>query len=102
MKQKAITRKIFKEAISTLTALKSNPQMMEEMPIREIELHILDEEGEGVVLCLEFNEETKEIRRTFTATDENDAFESFEDGDYTPEDLDEMESEVLKSRGLLN
>jgi hypothetical protein len=43
--------------------------MMEEMPIREIELHILDEEGEGVVLCLEFNEETKEIRRVFTATD---------------------------------
>ena len=104
MNQKKLTRRIFREAINTLTALKSNPQMMEEMPIEEIQLHILDNEREGVVLCIEYNEETGEFEKSFSATDE-DLDEELEDAleeDIPSEDLNEWESEVLKSKGLLN
>ena len=119
MNQKKLTRKIFKEAINTLTALRSNPQMMEELPIQEIQLHILDDGGEGVVLCIEYDESTGELHKSFSATDEE--IESVFCGDseeveieFTPseeithfedipsEKLDEWESEVLKSKGLLN
>ena len=52
MTQKKITRKLLKEAISTLTALKStNTKLNESMPLKEMEIYLLDEEGEGVVLC---------------------------------------------------
>ena len=104
MNQKKLTRKIFREAISTLTALRSNPQMMEEMPIQEIQLHILDDGGEGVVLCIEYNEETGEFEKSFSASDEDleDEFYDSEGEDIPSEKLDEWESEVLKSKGLLN
>jgi len=104
MNQKKLTRKIFREAISTLTALRSNPQMMEEMPIQEIQLHILDDGGEGVVLCIEYNEETGEFEKSFSASDEDleDEFYDSEKKDIPSEKLDEWESEVLKSKGLLN
>ena len=120
MSQKKITRKLIKEAINTLTALKStNAALSENIPLREVELHLLDEDGEGVVLCIEYDENTGELEKTFSATDEE--IESVFCGDseeveieFTPseeithfedipsEKLDEWESEVLKSKGLLN
>ena len=105
MNQKKLTRKIFKEAINTLTALRSNPQMMEELPIQEIQLHILDDGGEGVVLCIEYDESTGEFEKSFSATDEDLEDEEIlrrHIEDIPSEKLDEWESEVLKSKGLLN
>ena len=108
MNQKKLTKKIFKETINTLTALRSNPQMMEELPIQEIQLHILDDGGEGVVLCIEYDESTGELHKSFSTTDEDleDEFYGSEEithfEDIPSEKLDEWESEVLKSKGLLN
>ena len=104
MNQKKLTRKLIKETINTLTALRSNPQIMEELPIQEIQLHILDDGGEGVVLCIEYNEETGEFEKSFSATDEDleDEFYVSEKKDIPSEKFDEWESEVLKSKGLLN
>ena len=112
MSQKKITRKLLKEAISTLTALKStNTKLNESMPLKEVELYLLDEDGEGVVLCIEYDESTGELHKSFSATDEEieSIFENDDDSeevthfeDIPSEKLDEWESEVLKSKGLLN
>ena len=40
----------------TLGALKESSPALEEMAINEIQVHILDEEGDGVILCLEYDE----------------------------------------------
>ncbi len=112
MTQKKITRKLLKEAISTLTALKStNTKLNESMPLKEMEIYLLDEEGEGVVLCIEYDESTGELHKSFSATDEEieSIFENDDDSeeithfeDIPSEKLDEWQSEVLKAKGLLN
>ena len=62
--------KILQDTMVTLGALKESSPALSEMHIHEIQVHILDEERDGVILCLEYDESTGELRKTFSCVDE--------------------------------
>ena len=62
--------KILHETMVTLGALKEGSAALQEMRINEIQVHILDEDGDGVVLCLEYDESSGELNKTFSTMDE--------------------------------
>ena len=53
----------------TLGALKENKELAQ-MPIEEITVHLLDKDGDGIVLCLEYDKRTGELNKTFHSIDE--------------------------------
>ena len=61
--------KILHDTIVSLGALKERTEM-KELPINEIQVHLLDESGDGVILCLEYEESSGEINKTFSCVDE--------------------------------
>ena len=77
--------KVLYETMVTLGAIKEVSSTLKEMPINEIQVHLLDEEGDGIVLCLEYDEQTGELKKTFSSIDEH---------------YDEVEAEVLEELGL--
>ena len=52
-----------------LGALKEQTKL-NELPLNEIQIHLLDESGDGVILCLEYDESSGEITKTFSCVDE--------------------------------
>ena len=62
--------KILQATMVTLGALKEGSLALEELAINEIQVHLLDEDGDGVVLCLEYDETTGELNKTFSNVDE--------------------------------
>ena len=61
--------KILHDTMVTLGALKEGSPALEEMAINEIQVHLLDEDGDGVVLCLEYDEHG-ELSKTFSTMEE--------------------------------
>ena len=67
----------------SLGALKGASSALQEMHINEIQIHLLDEDGDGVVLCLEYDEQMEELKKTFHSMeeyytdDEDEGIESF-------------------------
>ena len=89
--QKRNTRnsKILHETMVTLGALKESSPALEELAINEIQVHLLDEDGDGVVLCLEYEtSETgvEQLSKTFSNVDEY-----YEEIEVELEDSDEDE-----------
>jgi len=73
--------KILHETMVTLGALKEGSDALQEIPINEIQVHLLDESGDGVILCLEYDKQTGELNKTFhTMVDD----EIFHDNDDKP------------------
>ena len=62
--------KILHDTMVSLGALKGAQSALQEMHINEIQVHILDESGDGVILCLEYEESSEELRKTFSCVDE--------------------------------
>ena len=63
-----------------LGALKEQTKL-NNIPMHEIQVHLLDEDGDGIVLCLEYDEQMEGINKTFHSmeeyyTDENDEDET--------------------------
>ena len=48
--------KILHDTMVSLGALKETQSALQEMHINEIQVHLLDKEGDGVILCLEYAE----------------------------------------------
>ena len=69
----------------TLGALKEGSVALQEMRINEIQVHILDEDGDGVVLCLEYDEQTGELNKTFHTMEEY----------YTDDEDENVDTELL-------
>ena len=102
--------KILHETMVTLGALKEGSNALQEIPINEIQVHLLDECGDGVILCLEYDEQTGELNKTFHTVDEyfdeegeevdDDVIVALEDatGDYDPCNSPENVKEFLKAR----
>ena len=102
--------KILHETMVTLGALKEGSDALQEIPINEIQVHLLDERGDGVILCLEDDEQTGELNKTFHTVDEyfddeeeeidDDVIVALEDavGDYDPCNSPENVKEFLKTR----
>jgi len=84
--------KILHDTMISLGALKGAQSALQEMHINEIQVHLLDESGDGVILCLEYEESTGELKKTFSCVDEfyDDTVEVELEGDDTEvEDKDE-------------
>ena len=109
-KLNARNSKVLHETMVTLGTLKEGSDALEEMEINEIQVHLLDEDGDGVILCLEYDEQTGELNRTFSTmndyyaeggTDDGDGIMvALEDavGDYDPCISPENVKEFLKKR----
>ena len=78
-KLNAKNSKILRETMVTVGALKEESPALQEMHIHEIQVHLLDESGDGIILCLEYDEQTGELNKTFHTMEEY----------YTDEDEDE-------------
>ena len=72
----------------SLGALKGASSALQEMHINEIQVHLLDESGDGVILCLEYDESSGELRKTFSCVDEfyDDTVEVELEGDDTEDE----------------
>ena len=111
-KLNARNSKILHETMVTLGALKEGSDALQEIPINEIQVHLLDKEGDGVILCLEYDEQTGELNKTFHTmeeyyeeggTDDGDGDAPHYYGEHTHEELDSCASpenvkEFLKKR----
>ncbi len=93
MKKKHTTRnsKILHDTMVSLGALKGASSALQEMHINEIQVHLLDEGGDGVILCLEY--ETSDtgaevLNKTFSCVDEfyDDTVEVELEGDDTEDE----------------
>ena len=73
--------KILHETMVTLGALKEGSDALQEIPINEIQVHLLDDSGEGVILCLEYDEQTGELNKTFSTSEEYYEEGGTDDGD---------------------
>ena len=62
--------KILHDTMISLGALKGAQTALQEMHINEIQVHLLDEGGDGVILCLEYDESSGELNKTFSCVDE--------------------------------
>ena len=62
--------KILHDTMVSLGALKGASSALQEMRINEIQVHLLDEGGDGVILCLEYDESSGELNKTFSCVDE--------------------------------
>ena len=73
--QKRNTRnsKILQDTMVTLGALKESSPALDEMGINEIQVHILDEDGDGVILCLAYDE-NGELEKTFSSGEAESSF----------------------------
>jgi hypothetical protein len=54
--------------MTTLESL-TNTIHLKEMAMDSIQVHLLDEDGDGLVLCLEYDENGK-LQKTFSSVDE--------------------------------
>ena len=72
----------------SLGALKGAQSALQEMHINEIQVHLLDEGGDGVILCLEYEESTGELKKTFSCVNEfyDDTVEVELEGDDTEDE----------------
>jgi len=107
MKKKTIARnyKILHEASTTLAALRDGTELRNEMPIEQIQVHLVDGNGDGIVLCLEYDEVVNgELNKTFHSMEEYYAEENAvievelegedrEVEDYWGEDVEDEEFE---------
>ncbi len=84
--------RILHDTMVTLGALKEGTRL-EEMPINEIQVHLLDKDGDGIILCLEYDELTGELEKTFHNTPEEDDLEvaSTNTPHYYGEDHNELD-----------
>ena len=106
MKKKTIARnyKILHEAATTLAALRDKTELRNEMPIEQIQVHLVDGSGDGIVLCLEYDEVVNgELNKTFHSMEEYYANEDCLDDNVIHVELEHGEDrEVEDYWGELN
>ena len=84
--------KILHDTMVTLGALKEQTKL-NGLPIHEIQVHLLDKDGDGIILCLEYDERTGELNKTFHSVDEAAYDEYGEDGEDSVFEV-EVDSEL--------
>ena len=91
--------RILHDTMVTLGALKEADRL-HDLPMHEIQVHLLDKNGDGIVLCLEYDELTGELNRTFYDVDEYYATEEDDievelDSCISPENIKTRFEEVI-------
>ena len=95
MKRKHTTKnsKILHDTLVSLGALKGAQSALNEMHINEIQIHLLDEDGDGVILCLEYDEASGELNKTFSCVDE--FYDDTVEVELESDDADENENALF-------
>mgnify|MGYP001083829867 CR=1 FL=1 len=93
MNNKKITSKLLKEAVTALSGIVKHPQFGDNVPLREIRIHMLDEDGDGIGLWIEFNEETEEFEKGMMSIAADMMHESEHDHEH---------DDILGHKDLLN
>ena len=96
MKKKTIARnyKILHEASTTLASLRDGTELRNEMPIEQIQVHLVDGNGDGIVLCLEYDELVDgELNKTFHSMEEY-----YASGDCLDDNVIHVELESAEDR----
>jgi len=75
--------KILHETMVTLGALKEESDALQKMEINEIKVGLIDEHGDGIILCLEYDEHG-ELSKTFSTMEEY--YEDYEEIEVELED----------------
>ena len=88
--RKKIVKRILKDSIETLQMLLKNVDG-NKMPITNMEIYMVDPDGDGIGLQFRYDEETNEIEKVATPIEDNEL--TFWDGDMDEED--EMWSEEI-------
>ena len=81
--RKKIVKRILKDSIETLQMLLKNVNG-NKMPITNMEIYMVDPDGDGIVLQFRYDEETNEIEKVATPIEDNEL--TFWDGDMDEED----------------
>ena len=88
--RKKIVKRILKDSIETLQMLLKNVNG-NKMPITNMEIYMVDPDGDGIGLQFRYDEDTGEIEKVATPIEDNEL--TFWDGDMDEED--EMWSEEI-------
>ena len=83
MQRKKIVKRILKDSIDTLKMLLKNVDG-NKMPITNMEIYMVDPDGDGIGLQFRYDEETNEIEKVATPIEDNEL--TFWDGDMDEED----------------
>ena len=89
--RKKIVKRILKDSIDTLKLLLKNVNG-NKMPITNMEIYMVDPDGDGIGLQFRYDEDTGEIEKVATPIEDNEL--TFWDGDMDEED-DEVWSEEI-------
>ena len=84
--------KILHEAATTLASLRDKTELRNEMLINQIQVHLVDENGDGIVLCLEYDDLVDgELNKSFHSMEEY--YDSERETDIEVELYDEFDGE---------
>ena len=81
--RKKIVKRILRDSIETLQMLLKNVNG-NKMPITNMEIYMVDPDGDGIGLQFRYDEETNEIEKVATPIEDNEL--TFWDGDMDEED----------------
>ena len=103
--RKKIVRRILKDSIETLKMLLKNVNG-NKMPITNMEIYMVDPDGDGIGLQFKYDEETNEIEKVATPIEDNeltfwDEDMDEEDGMWSEEITDQFHTAAVSKR-LLN
>ena len=90
--RKKIVKRILKDSIDTLKLLLKNVNG-NKMPITNMEIYMVDPDGDGIGLQFRYDEETNEIEKVATPIEDNEL--TFWDEDVDDDEEDEVWSEEI-------
>ena len=105
--RKKIVKRILKDSIDTLKMLLKNVDG-NKMPITNMEIYMVDPDGDGIGLQFRYDEETNEIEKVATPIEDNELtywdedVDEWADDDIWSEEITDQFNTAAVSKRLLN
>ena len=105
--RKKIVKRILKDSIETLKLLLKNVDG-NKMPITNMEIYMVDPDGDGIGLQFKYDEETNEIEKVATPIEDNELtywdedMDEWADDDIWSEEITDQFNTAAVSKRLLN
>ena len=105
--RKKIVKRILKDSIETLKMLLKNVDG-NKMPITNMEIYMVDPDGDGIGLQFRYDEETNEIEKVATPIEDNELtywdedVDEWADDDIWSEEITDQFNTAAVSKRLLN
>ena len=107
MQRKKIVKRILKDSIDTLKLLLKNVDG-NKMPITNMEIYMVDPDGDGIGLQFRYDEDTGEIEKVATPIEDNELtywdedMDEWADDDIWSEEITDQFNTAAVSKRLLN